>query len=313
MRNSAELMTRSGVTWRLIGRVVVRSAVLAMLSSVPQVASAQIRASEVGSMTQVIDGTKLSVTYSRPRVRGRDPLFGTRAAHWGETWTPGANWATLFEVSKDVTINGQVLRKGKYSVWMVLREHEPWTTVFDPDWHRYHMEPPDSNTKQIRVMTTVEQAPFAEVLTWSMPELTVSGGTLEMHWGTTRATLQVGIRPTLEVTLGEAEAAPFLGRYLYSEKSPNGTTKSTSTFIVSYEANTLKARWDPNDEYMQTFALIRVGPDIFTAGLYDKTGAIYEVLRPDMMFTFKRTNGRPTNLEVRDESDVLQATATRKP
>jgi len=264
-------------------------------------------------MTQVIDGTRLSVTYSRPRVRGRDPLFGSRAAHWGETWTPGANWATLFEVNKDVTINGVVVPKGKYSVWMVLREHEPWTTVFDPDWHRYHMEPPDSNGKQIRVATKVEQAPFVEVLTWSMPELSTSGGTLAMQWGATRATMQVGVTPSLEVTMAETDAAPYVGQYSYSEKARNGTTKAMSTFIVSYDAQTLKARWDPNDDYMQTFALIRVGPDIFTAGLYGKSGAIYEVLRPDMMFTFKRVNGRPTTLEVRDESDVLQATATRKP
>jgi hypothetical protein len=134
-----------------------------------------------------------------------------------------------------------------------------------------------------------------------------------MQWGATRATMHVGVRPTLEVTMANADAAPYVGRYSFEEKAPNGTTKSVSTFIVSYEANTLKGKWEPNDEYMQTFALIRVGPDLFTAGLYDKTGAIYEVLRPDMMFSFKRVNGLPVSLEVRDESDVLQATGTRRP
>jgi hypothetical protein len=121
--------------------------------------------------------------------------------------------AALAQIRRGITVNGRALPKGKYSVWMVLREDGPWTTVFDPDWHRYHMEPPDSNARQVRVTTTVEQAPFADVLTWSMPELAVSGGTLAMQWGTTRASMRVGVSPSLQVTMAEADAAPYVGRY----------------------------------------------------------------------------------------------------
>jgi hypothetical protein len=90
---------------------------------VPWPAFGQIRASEVGSMSQIIDGTKISMEYSRPRARGRDPLFGGRVVHWNEVWTPGANWATTLEASKDVTLNGQRVPKGKYSVWLVVRQN----------------------------------------------------------------------------------------------------------------------------------------------------------------------------------------------
>jgi hypothetical protein len=297
------LMTRMRRAWFTLLVAVVQ---------LPSPAAAQIRASELGSMSQVIDGTKISITYSRPRTRGRSPIFGTPIAHWGETWTPGANWATIIDVNKDITLNGRALPKGKYSVWMILKERGDWTTVFEPDWHRFHMEPPDSNAKQIRVATRVDSAPFMDVLTWSMPEITASGGTLTMHWGTTRASLKVGVSPSLVVTLPEADARPYLGRYEYVEKGEGGATKTTA-FIVSYEDKTMKARWEPNDAYMQTFAMIRVGPDIFAPGLYDKSGEIYEVLRPDMIFTFKRVNGRPTTFEVRDDSDELFATGKRKP
>ena len=251
---------------------ITRSAVfigLGVSLLLPDVATAQIRASELGTLTQVIDGTKLTVTYSRPRTRGRQRLFGTPAAHWGEVWTPGANWATVLEVNKDITLNGRRVPKGKYSVWMVLRETGDWTTVLDPSWHIYHMDPPDSNVSQIRVSTPVSQAPFVDVLTWSMPELTVSGGTLAMQWGTTRASLKVGVTPSLEVTMPEAEAQAYVGRYEYREAQPERGTSGLKWFIVTYQNSTLKARWDPNDNYMQTFALIRVGPDIFAPGLYD--------------------------------------------
>lgn len=279
----------------------------------PAALPAQIRASELGSITQVIDGTKISVTYSRPRTRGRSPLFGTSVAHWGEVWTPGANWATVLELSKDITLNGTPVPKGRYSVWMVLRETGDWTTVLDPNWHLYHMNPPDSSATQIRVRTPVGQAPFVDVLTWSMPELTVSGGTLAMQWGTTRATLKVAVTPSLAVTMPAAEAQPYVGRYEYREVSPAPGASGASTFIVTYERGTLLARWDPNDAYMKTFALIRVGPDIFTAGLYDRDGTIYEVLRPDMMFTFRRPANGPVTFEVRGETDALEARGVRTP
>ena len=264
-------------------------------------------------MTQMIDGTKISVTYSRPRTRGRNVLFGTAVAHWGEVWTPGANFATVLELNKDVTLNGTPVPKGKYSVWMVLREQGDWTTILDPNWHIYHMNPPDSNATQLRVRTPVSTAPFVDVLTWSMPELSAAGGTLVMQWGTTVATLKVAVQPTLDSTLPEADAQPYVGRYEYRELSPTPGTSGVSAFIISYENRTLKARWEPNDAYMQTFALIRVGPDIFTPGIYDKQGVIYEVLRPDMMFTFRRDAGKPMTFSVRGLDDTLEGTGTKKP
>jgi len=278
------------------------------------VIAAQIRANELGTMTQVIDGRKLSLTYSRPRACGRPKLFGNPVAqHWGEVWTPGANWATVLEVNTDVTLNGRPVPKGKYSVWMVLRETGDWTTVLDPNWHIFHMDPPDSSAAQIRVSTPASQAPFMEVLTWSMPELSASGGILAMQWGTTRASLRRGVTPSLEVTMSEIDAQPYMGRYEYRLAKPAPGSAGLGVFIVTYENGTLKGRWEPNDPYMKTFALIRLGPDIFRPGLYDKDGTIYEVLRPDMMFTFRRVAGQPVTLVVRLDDDSLEATGTRQP
>lgn len=291
-----------------------RSVVLAFaaLLSMPVPSQAQIRASELGTTSQVIDGTKLTITYSRPRSRGRATLFGTSAAHWGEVWTPGANWATTLEVSKAVTINGRDIPAGKYSVWMILKEKGDWTTVLDPEFRRFHMEPPDSAARQIRFPVKIDQAPFVDVLTWSVPELTAGSGTIAMQWGTTRATMKMVVQPTLQVTLAEAEARPYLGRYAYTAMMGPDSGK-VSAFVVSYENGTLKGEYDPTVDWMGRFALIRVGPDIFVPGLYDSKGEIYEVLRPDMVITFTRVNGRPMNFEERWEDDTLGGTGKRLP
>jgi hypothetical protein len=286
-------------------------AVAALLLGLPAIGTAQIRASETGAVMQVVDGTRFTVQASRPRARGRDPLFGTRAVHWDEVWTPGANWATTFETSKRLTLNGRAVPAGKYSVWFVVRQSGDWTVVLDPTHRIFHMEPPDSNGTQIRFPARVEEAPFTEVLTWSVPEIRASGATLAMNWERKRIALQVEVEPSLQVTLPRAEAEPYLGRYDFVDVTSN--VPEHSEFIVSHENGTMKGEWVPADPYMKKFALIRVAPDWFVPGLYNRAGELYEVMRPDLMFTFKRTSGRVTSLELRDEDDKLDGTATRKP
>ena len=148
----------------------------AMMIATPMSAAAQVRASEVGSMSQVIDGTTITMQYSRPRVRGRSPLFGSRAVHWGEVWTPGANWATTLEADKPITLDGHPVPKGKYSVWLVVRQSGDWTMVLDPRWKRFHMQPPDSTSAQVRFPVRPRESAFTEVLTWSMPDVRMDGG-----------------------------------------------------------------------------------------------------------------------------------------
>lgn len=121
--------------------------IIVLLLSMP--GSAQIRASERAIMSQVIDGTRIEIDYARLRLRGRDPIFG-KVVHCGEVWTPGANWATTLNGSKAIRLDGHDVPAGKYSVWLVVREAGPWTMVLDPDHFRFHMDPPDSATTQIR-------------------------------------------------------------------------------------------------------------------------------------------------------------------
>lgn len=295
---------------RLVSAAVLASGVLV---AAPAASHAQIRASELASVSQTIDGTKLTIQYSRPRARGRDTLFGTpKVVRWNEVWTPGANYATTIETNKDVTLDGRKLAAGKYSVWLVVRPGAEWTAVFDPKHRQFHMAYPDSNPTQTRFPVKRGTGPFTEVLTWSFPDVHATGGTLAMQWGTTRVAFEVGVSPSLVVELPEADARSYLGRYETIEKDSTGRERRSVTNVL-YENGTLKAEFEPADPYMGRFALIRVGPDYFAPGLYDKSGKIYEVLRPDMIVGFKRAGGRVVSFEVRGEDDELWSTGTRKP
>ena len=287
--------------------MILRVALIALVAF-PFPLTAQIRASEIGTMSQTIDGTTIRIEYSRPRSRGRENLFGTKAVRWDETWTPGANWATTLEVDKPVKIDGRPVPKGKYSVWMVVRQDSTWTVVLDPRSRRFHMEPPDSTADQIRIPVRVEAAPFTDVLTWSMPAMRIDGGTLVMQWERVRVPLHVLVEPSLTMTFPAAEAPQYVGEYKFVEDSAG--KQKISGFTILHEKGTLKGRWTPQDPYMKTFALIRVAPDAFVAGVYDENGEIYEVLKPDLMFEFKRENGKVTSFTLRDMEDNLWGTGT---
>ena len=297
-------------------RAMLRSirALGALLVVPPALMQAQIRASEVGTVSQVMDGTKITVQYSRPRARGRDPIFGTKAVHWDEVWTPGANYATTLETSKGVKLDGHAVPKGRYSVWFVVRQTGDWTLVLDPQDRRYHMNPPDSSATQVRFPVHVDSAAFTDVLTWSFPELRADGGTLAFQWERKRVALRVEVEPSLTVTMAAADALPYLGRFEYADKDRQGKP-ITAALVVTYDdtAHTMKAQFDPYDAYMGRFAMIRVAPDWFVPGLYDKDGKIYEVYRPEMVFQFTRAGARAATLDLRDENDSLQFHASRKP
>lgn len=72
-----------------------------------------------------INGAKITINYSSPAVKGRQIWGGL--VPLGEVWRAGANDATTFETSKDITIQGKTLPAGKYSFFIIPNETE---TVF---------------------------------------------------------------------------------------------------------------------------------------------------------------------------------------
>ena len=122
----------------------------------------------------------------------------------------------------------------------------------------------------------------------------------------------VGVQPSFRLTMSAADAAPYIGRYEYTQRTAPDSGK-ISTLVVTYVDSTLKGQWEPNDPYFRTFALIRIAPDWFAPGVYDDHGQIYEVYKPEMTFEFTLVNRKAVSLEVRKEDDELEAVGKRKP
>lgn len=273
-------------------------------------ATAQVKASEPATLSQTVDGTVLSLEYSRPRVRGRDSIFGAEVK-WDEVWTPGANWATTLEVSKDVKVNGHPLAKGKYSVWMVVRPGA-WTVVFDPRARLYHTKHPDSTPEQVRFDVRPEPRAMLEVLTWSFPEVRSSHATLAMEWERVRVPLDIEVPSSYQQAVPAEVARRYVGSWSLTWSDPGwGDTTAVFTFEVSHEGGALKGVWTtlPWPE-AEPFLLLPVRDKWFALGML-KDGELYEVWQ-DMTFEFRVQSGRAQGYELRGEKDALLATGARR-
>ena len=289
-------------------------------------AQTQLIASEPASVSQTLDGTKVTVTYSRPRARGRSGLFGTQVK-WGSTWTPGANLATRLDVSNDVTIEGQQVPKGAYSVWMVIGRTQ-WELLLDRDTARFHTQPPKTRPGQVRVNVSREKKPFAESLTWSIPEMNSTGLTLAMHWDTVYVPLRVKVTPSYRTTVAENVSSRIVGRYaLHFEPMPDPPKDTTSveeetekpasdvTFTVRQEGGVLRAVMDPpmykTEPGYTDWMLLPGKGDWYKIGRM-QNGELAEIF-DFMQLQFDSAGSRAKGFEVRLTNDMLIGKGTRLP
>lgn len=193
-----------------------RAALLALAGaclSMSALAQPYLKASEKAMVAQTVDGTAITVEYSRPAARGRE-IFGG-LVKWDAVWTPGANWATTFDFSRDVTIAGEKVAAGRYSVWTIPGERE-WTILLHEDPDRFHLRKPKPEECRYSFTSTPREAAHIENMTFYFNEIGAGGTTLNLHWGDTAVPLAIEVEPTFRISkLSEEEAAPYLGRYKF--------------------------------------------------------------------------------------------------
>jgi len=92
------------------------------------------RPSPMGMARTHLGDTYVRVVYSRPYERGRDNIFGSEESGalvpYGQVWRTGANEATEITVTGDVTVAGQPLPAGTYSVFTTPGP-ETWQVHFN--------------------------------------------------------------------------------------------------------------------------------------------------------------------------------------
>lgn len=260
----------------MMHRVVTAALMAGSLCTIGAVgAAAQIRGSEHAVVAQTIDGTTVTIEYSRPVARGRT-LFGDLVPY-DVVWTPGANWATTLDVDKDIRLNGTDVPAGKYSMWMVPRQGGQWRLSLDPNPEIFHFQKPDSSAEQIHIAAAPQDGPHAETLTWSFPAVTGDAAKLQFQWGEVAVPVDVVVQPTKPVILAADERAIYVGTYDMQMLEGIGWP-TTGQLEIFEEGEMLRGKLPfpihPGDELV--FDLVPAGRHRFSPALY-RGGKLFNI------------------------------------
>jgi hypothetical protein len=80
----------------------------------------------------------IKITYSQPQKRGRE-VFG-KLVPYDQVWRTGANEATELTTTKNIQINGTLLKAGTYSLFTIPQK-DSWTIIINSEvglWGAYN-------------------------------------------------------------------------------------------------------------------------------------------------------------------------------
>ena len=159
-------------------------------NALPILALDDVKPSQSGLVWQELANTQIEVTYDRPVARGRD-LFGG-IVPFGEIWNPGANDATAISLTRDVTINGNPLPAGKYSLW-AIPDPNRWTIIFNRQADVYHTPYPGEEDDALRFMASPRRGAHMETLAFYFAAVEKKDAELRLHWGETYVPFSIAV------------------------------------------------------------------------------------------------------------------------
>ncbi len=159
--------------------------------TLPVRGSGEVRPSPNAVVGQTVGTTDILLTYGRPSRRER-VVFGDLVP-WGEVWRTGANEAATFSVSKDVTVEGEALPAGTYSLHTIPTE-SGWTIIFNrvaEQWGSFEHDPAQD---ALRVEVMAEEAPAMEMMQFTFENATDTSAEVVLRWADVRVpfTVEVG-------------------------------------------------------------------------------------------------------------------------
>ncbi|MEM7574452.1 MAG: DUF2911 domain-containing protein [Bacteroidota bacterium] len=106
-----------------------------------------------GRLEQQVGFTRISIEYERPSARGRTIYGGL--VPWGEVWRTGAGYCTRISFDADLSLGGQVVPAGNYSLLSIPMPEE-WVIILNKDTTLYgaYDYRPDLDAARFRVPST---------------------------------------------------------------------------------------------------------------------------------------------------------------
>jgi hypothetical protein len=165
-----------------------------------------------GAEPRYKDGKWITVTYSRPILKGRQAIFGSGAEYGKKVssgspvWRAGANQTTRFKTEVPLVIGGKTIPVGEYSLFVELKEGA-WSFILSTQPHLQKYDPKDKSATWgsdnydpkfdlVKAPMKLSKAPVSfDQFTIGFVNMSQAGGTLALWWDKEMATVEfkVGI------------------------------------------------------------------------------------------------------------------------
>jgi Protein of unknown function (DUF2911) len=134
------------------------------------------------------DGKSVTIEYSRPSAKGRKIMGGL--VPYGQVWRTGANEATSFVTTANLSVGGTTVPAGKYTIYSLPGENS-WKLIINKQtgqWGTKYDEKQDLARIDMKVAKT--SAPV-EQFTISLDKAGADATTLKLAWENTSASVEL--------------------------------------------------------------------------------------------------------------------------
>lgn len=143
------------------------------------------------TITQGFGLGSITLTYSRPNVKGRK-IFGVGTLQpYGEVWRTGANQATVIKFTDDVTIDGNKVPAGEYGLFSIPGKDE-WTIILNKtakQWGAYEYKQADDFLRFTVKPSALKE--LVETFTMQFTNVKPTTGDLTFMWEHTAITMHL--------------------------------------------------------------------------------------------------------------------------
>ncbi|MBB2146489.1 DUF2911 domain-containing protein [Pedobacter sp. LMG 31464] len=147
------------------------------------------QASSGQTIVQDLGLGKITLSYSRPNVKGRK-IFGNLEPY-DKVWRTGANTATVIKFTDAVKINGQDVPAGEYGLFTIPNKTE-WTVILNKtpkQWGAYDYKEADDILRiKVKPMTIKDKV---ETFTMQFANVLPTSAQLDMMWENTAIAVNI--------------------------------------------------------------------------------------------------------------------------
>ncbi|MDG1803973.1 DUF2911 domain-containing protein [Flavicella sp.] len=160
--------------------------------------------SPLGTNSQKVGMTTVSVEYSRPSVKGRT-IFGDLVPY-GKIWRTGANANTKITIDTEITVDGQELKAGTYALYTKPNK-DSWEIFFYSDSENWG-NPQKWEDAKVAAKTSVKSYPVpfnVETMAIGFNEIKGNSAHLELIWEKTYVAIPFEV-PTDRIVMASIES-----------------------------------------------------------------------------------------------------------